>query len=84
MSNLTTETFLNCIELLKQIGRQNNLPQLVITAEEVHKLVGGYPGKNHRMPMCCNAMFKSMREGDEILHSTPSKQSNTTKIKYYL
>lgn len=84
MNNLTTETFYNSIQLLKQIGRQNNLSQLVITSKEVHKLVGGYPGPNHRMPMCCDAMYKAMEDSDEILEKPPKDKGATLKIKYHL
>lgn len=84
MNNLTTETFFNSVELLKQIGRQNNLSELIITSKEVHKLVGGYPGPNHRMPMCCDAMYKAMGDQDEILEKPPKDKGATLKIKYHL
>lgn len=84
MSNLTTEVFYNCIELLKRIAKQNNLSELVITSKDVHKLVGGYPGVSHRMPMCCDAMYNAMNDADEILEKPPKNKGATLKIKYYL
>lgn len=84
MINLTTETFYNSVELLKQIGRKNNLSQLIITSKEVHKLVGGISGKNHRMPMCCDAMYKAMSDKDEILEKPRKDKGATLKILYYL
>jgi hypothetical protein len=28
-----------------------------INAGDLHRRVGGYPGQNHRMPMCCVVML---------------------------
>ena len=30
--------------------------EVTITSGELHRLLGGYPGTNHRMPICCAAM----------------------------
>ena len=29
-----------------------------INSGELHRAVGGYPGADHRMPMCCDAMYE--------------------------
>jgi hypothetical protein len=36
---------------------------LEITAGELHRTVGEYPGKNHRLPMCCRVMRVYFCEG---------------------
>ncbi|ATP40687.1 hypothetical protein CSE16_11865 [Solibacillus sp. R5-41] len=84
MSNLTKETFTKCINLLKQVAKQNELSELVISSKDVHKLVGGYPGKDHRMPVCCDAMYDAMSDKDEILEKPPKDKGASLKIKYYL
>ena len=38
----------------------------------------------NRMPSICGVMYSLMKSGDEILSTTPSGQSSTIKIKYYL
>ena len=38
----------------------------------------------NRMPSICGVMYSLMQPGDEILSTTPSGQSSTIKIKYYL
>ena len=38
----------------------------------------------NRMPSICSVMYSLMRPGDEILSSTPSGQSSTIKIKYFM
>ena len=45
---------------------------IVVRAGDLHRAVGGYPGPDHRMPMCCNVMYAEMVEGvDEILSAPP-------------
>ena len=42
---------------------------IVVRSGDLHRAVGGYPGTNHRMPMCCGVMYAEMVEGvDELLH----------------
>lgn len=57
-----------------------------VISEDLHRLVGGYPAKegNHRMPVCCNVMKRLMKIEDQILKETPSGQSSTLKIRYFL
>jgi 5-methylcytosine-specific restriction protein A len=35
-----------------------------INSGQLHREVGGYPGQNHRMPMCCAMMRSEMSAGD--------------------
>lgn len=55
-----------------------------IVSGELHRAVGGYPGPDHRMPMCCAVMRAAMRGGDHILHAPPSGQGATLRIRYQL
>lgn len=43
-----------------------------IDAGTLHRMVGGYPGRDHRMRACCAMMRRAMRAGDQI-ESAPSK-----------
>ena len=45
--------------------------ELVITAGQLHRMAGGYPGPNHRMPVCCSVMRQEMGAGDRVV-SEPS------------
>lgn len=45
----------------------------------IHSEVGGYPGTNHRMPVCCDAMCKAMRGDDEII-AQPRKRKGQIYI----
>src|SRR5450432_300889 len=41
-------------------------------AGDLHNKVGGYPGKDHRMPVCCRVMRSLMLPTDPVV-STPQK-----------
>jgi 5-methylcytosine-specific restriction protein A len=58
--------------------------KVVVNAGELHRLVGGYPGTNHRMPVCCSTMRSEMRGGDTILQQPPKGNGASLSIEYYL
>lgn len=55
-----------------------------VKSGDLHRRVGGYPGTNHRMPVCCYVMRKNMRSGDEILDQPPKGNGATLVIRYRL
>ncbi len=55
-----------------------------VKSGDLHKMVGGYPGKNHRMPICCGAMKKEMKSTDKVLDEPPKGQGATLLIRYHL
>jgi len=57
---------------------------VTVTAAELHAIVGGYPGRNHRMPLCCQVMRDAMRPGDVVVQSPPSGQGATLTVQYRL
>lgn len=54
-----------------------------IISGDLHRRIGGYPGPNHRMPVCCSVMRKMMKRDDKILSEPPKGQGATLKIRYY-
>ena len=59
--------------------------EVTITSGELHRLLGGYPGTNHRMPICCAAMREIFDESkDTVLHSPESGIGATLTIRYAL
>lgn len=84
MNKVSTKSLIELINDLKLSAKDNGKVYLIITAQELHDIIGSYPNGNTRFPMVCNAMFKSMKEGDKVLDTSPSKQTNKTKIKYFL
>jgi hypothetical protein len=57
---------------------------LRISAGKLHKRVGGYPGANHRMPVCCNVMRAMMRAGDVVVDAPPKGLGASLEIEYRL
>ena len=55
-----------------------------INAGEVHRACGGYPGSNHKMPICCQTMRKLMNGTDMVLPGGPAKGNGASlTIRYF-
>jgi len=65
-------------------AKKDNKESIIVISGDLHRKVGGYPGRNHRMPTCCSVMMAFKRSQDEILNSPPKGKGATLKIKYYL
>jgi hypothetical protein len=58
-----------------------------VRAGDLHRQIGDYPGKNHRMPLCCEVMRKNSKVelGDKILPDGPQKGDGASlTIRYIL
>lgn len=55
-----------------------------VRAGELHKLVGGYHGNNHRMPACCQVMRNAMLPGDKVVDEPPSGKGARLTVRYLL
>jgi 5-methylcytosine-specific restriction protein A len=53
-----------------------------INAGLLHTMVGGYPGRNHRMPLCCSVMRHYMTTKDTIIQSPPKGNGASLTIRY--
>jgi len=67
-----------------RVAATDGLSSIMVNSGELHSTVGGYPGKDHHMPLCCQVMKESMRVGDVILQSPPSGQGASLIIEYRL
>ena len=54
-----------------------------INSGDVHRALGNYPGKNHRMPSCCLAMKDIMIIGDIILEEPNKGLGANLTIRYF-
>ncbi len=77
------EDFQKCLDIILEIARNNNFPSIVIKSGKLHRLVGSYPGKDHRMPVCCGVMRKTMKGFDKILPNSLKKDGATLEIRYH-
>jgi hypothetical protein len=57
-----------------------------ISAGELHRRVGDYPGRDHRMPNCCQVMKAqiALDYGDAIVDEPPSGHGSSLTIRYRL
>ena len=81
---MDSEVFKKEIERQKSGARARRQKSIDIVSGDVHRSVGGYPGTNHRMPVCCSVMYSMMQGADEILYAPPKGKGATLKIRYHL
>ncbi len=57
-------------------------PYVEIAAKQLHELVGGYPGPDHRMPICCRVMYDAMGPGDRVVQEPkPRTSASAGKVR---
>ncbi len=54
-----------------------------LNSGEIHRVLGHYPGTNHRMPVCCEFMYEKMNGDDKVLYAPPKGKGATLKIRYF-
>ncbi len=79
----TAQDFQNELTAILQAAQRQGLPYVDVKSGDLHRRVGGYPGPNHRMPVCCEVMKHNMGPNDKILHQ-PSKGKGATLIIRYM
>ena len=55
-----------------------------VRSGDLHRDADGYPGRNHRMPLCYGVMRDAMREGDSVESSPKSGQGASLLIRYVI
>ncbi|HEY8572205.1 hypothetical protein [Phenylobacterium sp.] len=80
----TAADFERALEGLLSSERAKGAAFVDVSAGELHRLVGGYPGRAHRMPTCCNVMRKRLQTGDLVLDEPQSGAGASLAIRYQL
>jgi len=80
-STVNAETFRKALRL---IFSESKASFVDVTSGELHRLVGGYPGKHHNLPTCCDVMTQAMQSSDRVLTSPPKGRGATLTIRYIL
>ena len=81
---MKSEDFRRELHKLLDDAKERGKTTIVVTSGDLHRAVGGYPGPNHRMPVCCGVMREEMREGDRIVEAPPKGNGATLRIEYHL
>ena len=85
VKSITKEVFLKKLHEIFIEETRLGHSDVTIVSGELHKMIGGYPGINHRMPVCCSAMREVVQENrDIIVHSPESGNGATLTISYAL
>jgi hypothetical protein len=75
------EELLRILQQAAKEGREN----VDVNAGELHSRVGGYPGRDHRMPVCCSVMrFEFSEDRDRVLEAPPGGDGASLTIRYGL
>jgi hypothetical protein len=78
------EDFRQEIERMRNASRAEGHTFIDITSKDIHRKLGGYPSKNHRMPICCDVMYSMMKSNDKVLHAPPKGKGASLKIRYFI
>jgi 5-methylcytosine-specific restriction protein A len=53
-----------------------------INAGELHGRVGDYPGRNHRMPVCCEVMRNAIaRDAGDVIEEQPPSNTRLSSTR---
>ena len=77
----TAQDFQRELDRIFALSRQQGKPYIDVRAGDLHRQVGGYPGRNHRMPVCCEVMKRNMKPGDQILQQPLKGQGANLVIR---
>ena len=83
MTSPKSKDFQKQIDEIFEFSESKMLNAVIITAGNLHRVVGNYPGSDHRMPICCSVMKKNMIKEDQILHS-PTKGAGASLMIQYI
>ena len=72
------------LDKLIRAGVKQGLSSIDISSGELHRKAGGYPAKNHRMPICCHVMRQYMNSNDTVISEPPKGAGATLVIRYVL
>jgi hypothetical protein len=78
---MNTETFTTKIRELLTAAQDDTV---TLNAGDIHRELGGYPGRGHKMPICCGAMYAAMQEGDRVVSAPPKRLGASVTIEYRL
>lgn len=83
-SRVTADDFRNALKKFLGEGFGSSDSYVDINAGQLHRHVGGYPGRNHVMPVCCAVMHSEMNAGDEVIAQPPKGRGASLTIRYRL
>lgn len=81
----TIEEFLDEIRSQLRAAELTGASEIELNAGQVHRKMGGYPGLNHRMKACCEALYAEMHDGlDEVLAAPGRRYGASVTVRFGL
>ena len=80
----TSEDFERVLARMLRGASRVGFVAVEVNAGILHRIIGGYPGQHHRMPICCAIMRSAMRAQDEVVASPPKGKGASLTIRYRL
>ena len=63
-------------------AEERGLPHVDVKSGDLHRRLGGYPGRSHQMPTCCSVMWSEQGQADQVISQPPSGKGATLVIRY--
>ena len=81
---LTRNDFRKALHARFERAAGGGLEYVWVQSGDLHREVGGYPGENHRMSLCCSVMRDEMYRADLLLEAPPAGHGANLVIQYVL
>lgn len=81
---VNAEKFRTVLNQKLEMAQNVGLSFIELTAGELHRAVGEYPGPHHQMANCCRVMKSEKGSVDETIYPPPSGVGASLKIRYRL
>jgi len=83
---VSSEEFKEALQRTWSEAAERGMTYVDINAGRLHRDVGGYPGRDHRMPLCSRVMRTAMvtEVGDTIVQQPPSGQGARLTVRYVI
>ena len=78
------QDFVDSLDQIFSKAVELGLVAIEVKSGNLHRRVGGYPGDDHRMPVCCGVMRKEMKGIDSVMCEPPSGKGANLVIRYIL
>lgn len=82
--SVNKEIFQTALRETLKIAANLGFVAVDLNSGNLHRRIGDYPGPDHRMPVCCDAMHDEMKAGDLIVTQPESGKGASLVIRYKL
>lgn len=81
--DLYADDFARELKAILETGEGCGFAAAEVNAGNLHRRLGGYPGFDHRMPVCCDVMRLAMVVGDSVVIEPEGGPEASLTIRYH-